>query len=280
MSGTYLVTGATSGIGAAVADELARRGQGLVLVGRDESSLQARREALVGLGAARVVSRVADLASVARTRALAEELRAVPIAGLLLGAGVIEVTRKMTDEGLELNYAVNHLHKFVLVEALGPRLAQSGGRVVLGAPVGSVTSKLDDVHGLSWSMFKGVSTSQFANDVLAEALPRRLPGLEVIAWNPGSTRGTRVSRTLPWWGRALFWLVNLRGRDLLEVGVQGADLLMIRQDQPLTWVLGQRSVSSPHADGLEAQAEHLWSINNAILDSRGESARREPPRRR
>lgn len=265
MPETYLVTGATSGIGAAAADALARRGHRLVLVGREERSLRSRQSALIGLGAPHVAYHIADLASVNDTRAVAEELSTLPIDGLLLCAGVIEIQRRMTEEGLELNYAVNHLHKFLLIEALGPGLARSGGRIVLGAPVGSVTSKLDDVRGESWSMFKGVSTSQFANDVLADALPRRLPGVEVIAWNPGSTRGTRVSRSLPWWGRALFSLVNLRGRDLLEVGAQGADLMTHRQDQPLTWVLGQHTVPSPHPDGLGTMEDHLWSINRAIL---------------
>ena len=263
----YVLTGATSGIGAAVADALARRHHALVLVGGSREVLDARGAALRQLGAPAVSLHEADLSSVAQTLALAGDLASEPVDGVYLGAGILRLERQVTAEDLELNYAVNHLHKFILADALGPHLAPRGGRIVVGAPVGAVRGRLDDVHGTgSWSLFQGISTSQYANDVLASGLPGRHPGLEVVGWNPGSTRGTRVTRGLPWWARTLFWLVNLRGRACAEVGEQGADLMTGPAGRPLTWVSKRDTVSLARADELSADVDVLWDLDAAIID--------------
>jgi len=266
----YLVTGATSGIGRATALVLARRGQHLVVTGRDPARLEACVRELSELGAASVTSYRADLGSRADVVGLVSFLRGLPpLDGLVLAAGILEPVRRLSVDGLELNFAVNHVSKFLLLEALGETLAQAGARVVLGAPVGAVKSTLADIHAeKGWSMFQGIATSQAANDLLAIELARRFgpSGLRLVAWNPGSTRGTEVARSMPWWARGVFWLVNLGGRSLAEVGEQGADLVSADPGRALSWINGKRLVDAPLVD--PELAARLWQMDEGLRPAR------------
>lgn len=264
---TYLVTGATSGIGLASALALARHGHHLIITGREEASLTVCAGQLEHAGASSVRTHAADLESTKQTLALAAFLSELPaLDGVVLAAGILEPSRRLTAEGVELNYAVNHLSKFVLLEKLAERLAKAGARVVVGAPVGAVRSSLGDINGeRSWSMFQGISSSQYANDVFCADLALQGPqGLRVVAWNPGSTRGTQVARNMPRWARALFWMINIGGRRLHEVGEQGAALVEDETLPGLTWIRGRKAMPGPLVT--EQERERLRAIDRALVN--------------
>ena len=116
---TVLVTGATDGLGRVVAGDLARRGLDVLVHGRDA----ARADAVAGeIGAAGV--HLADFASLAQVRALAEELP--PLDVLVNNAGLISERRRMTEDGLELTFQVNHLAPFLLTLQTLERSAPGG----------------------------------------------------------------------------------------------------------------------------------------------------------
>src|SRR5688500_4083355 len=128
MEKVTLVTGATSGIGRAVARELARAGGTVVLVGRDRAKLDAAAaEARAANGAAKVETLQADLSVQAEVRRLAQDfLRSHDRLHVLVNcAGVHELARKTTADGIETNFATNHLAYFLLTNLLRDVLMKS-----------------------------------------------------------------------------------------------------------------------------------------------------------
>ena len=124
---TAVVTGASSGIGLETALGLARRRFSLALVARDEARGEAARREALAAGAPQALLFLANLASLAQVRRLASDLctRLERIDVLVNNAGALHATRKLTVDGLEMNFAVNHLAPFLLTNLLLPRLLAS-----------------------------------------------------------------------------------------------------------------------------------------------------------
>jgi len=97
-----LLTGATRGIGAAAAVQLARQGAELALVGRDPARL-AETAAAARAAGARVTEHVADLERMAAVRRLAAEVldRHERIDVLANNAGAMFTERRVTEDGFE-----------------------------------------------------------------------------------------------------------------------------------------------------------------------------------
>jgi NAD(P)-dependent dehydrogenase (short-subunit alcohol dehydrogenase family) len=137
---TCVVTGATSGIGFALAGILADAGARVICVGRDESRCAEARAVIVANTGNREVSwQSADLSSVSQVRALAERIRAETdvVDVLVNNAGTFTLTRRESIEGNELQLAVNWLSGFVLTGLLMPLLRAAGGARVVTVSSGS-----------------------------------------------------------------------------------------------------------------------------------------------
>jgi NAD(P)-dependent dehydrogenase (short-subunit alcohol dehydrogenase family) len=206
-----VVTGASNGIGLHTATGLARLGASVALVARDrargEAALAATREASAG-GAASLF--LADLASLGQVRRLGAELAAaLPRLDVLVNnAGAIHVTRKVSEDGHELTFAVNHLAPFLLTALLLPRL-----RAAAPARVVTVSSEahrmapldLDDLQAeRGYGGMKVYGRSKLANVLFANELARRLDGDGVTSnsLHPGVV-ATGFGRNDPGWLRLL-----------------------------------------------------------------------------
>src|SRR5579863_10726880 len=139
-----VLTGATRGIGRAAASALAQQGVELVIVGRDRERVDdVVREAQAAGGGAPVHGHATDLTLMAEVRRLAEELRDSyqRIDVLANNAGALFASRKVTSEGLEQTFALNHLAPFLLTNLLLDRL--EGGRVITTASGAHRSGRLD-----------------------------------------------------------------------------------------------------------------------------------------
>jgi retinol dehydrogenase-12 len=187
-----LLTGATRGIGQAAAIELAREGVELALVGRDPERVKAvAREAQAVGGSAPIHEHVADLTLMSGVRALAEEASAryEHIDVLANNAGALFASRKVTSEGFERTFALNHLAPFLLTNLLRERL--SGGRVVTTASDAheSGVLDLDDLQAeKSYSAMKVYGTSKLCNILFTRELAKRMPELHANCFHPGVVR--------------------------------------------------------------------------------------------
>jgi NAD(P)-dependent dehydrogenase (short-subunit alcohol dehydrogenase family) len=187
-----VLTGATRGIGRAAAIELARRGAEVALVGREADRVEAvAREAAAAGGGASVHQHVADLSLMSSVRELAEELqgRYERIDVLANNAGALFASRRVTSEGFERTFALNHLSPFLLTNLLRVRLA--GGRVVTTASDAHESGRLalDDLQSeRSYAAMRVYGTTKLCNILFTRELARRAPELHANCFHPGVVR--------------------------------------------------------------------------------------------
>jgi NAD(P)-dependent dehydrogenase (short-subunit alcohol dehydrogenase family) len=144
---TVVATGATSGIGEAAVLALARMRARIVLVARDQRRAEATLNALEAraprLGHS---AHLADLSSMAETRRVGLAIAASESwNGVLINnAGAMFSVRRLTPEGLERTFALNHMAYFMLTVALGDRLAASTpARIVSTTSAAHLGASLD-----------------------------------------------------------------------------------------------------------------------------------------
>jgi NAD(P)-dependent dehydrogenase (short-subunit alcohol dehydrogenase family) len=178
---TALVTGATAGIGRAVALELAGQGAELVVHGRDAGRGAALVAELRARGTtARFVA--ADLTDADQTVQLAADAGDVDI--LVNSAGIYEFTTTPgTDvEAFDRQFAVNTRAPFLLVGAIAPRMAARGGGVIVNVSSTAATSPapVGAAYGASKAALE-LLTRSWATE-FAHA------GVRINAVSPGPTR--------------------------------------------------------------------------------------------
>ncbi len=149
-----LITGATDGLGKAVALQLARAGATLLLHGRDEARGQQTLEEIhAQTGNTRLQWYRADFSQLSQVRALAERLaREQERLDVLVNNAGIGTTlpgggaRQESEDGFELRFAVNYLAPFLLTRLLLPTLRQSASaRIVNVSSAGQAPINFRDV---------------------------------------------------------------------------------------------------------------------------------------
>lgn len=176
---TAIVTGANSGIGAAVATALAIRGARVVLAVRNTDKGEQVAAAIAGTAEVRQL----DLADLDSVRRFADEWND-PIKLLINNAGMSTKSLQRTADGFELQFGTNHLGPFALTNLLLPHVT---GRVVTVSSQAERTARLD-FDDLNWERtpYKGsraYANSKLANLLFSAELQRRLDaaGSAVIA---------------------------------------------------------------------------------------------------
>src|SRR3954451_18328058 len=183
-----VITGASSGIGRAVAMGLARLGASIVLVCRNRERAVATQTAIrEATGNKTIDFLLANLSVQAEIRGLAQELlaRYPQIHVLINNAGVINWNRSTTADGIETVFAVNHLAYFLLTNLLLDRLAASTpARIVNVASDAHTWSPphLDDLQSeRQYKPFRVYGQSKLCNILFTRELARRLTGTNVTA---------------------------------------------------------------------------------------------------
>jgi NAD(P)-dependent dehydrogenase (short-subunit alcohol dehydrogenase family) len=272
---TVVVTGASSGIGAAAAVELARLGATVVAVGRDEQRLATVSERIraANPGGAATTLR-ADFASLAEVRTLADELceRHAAIHVLVNNAGLVAGSRSLTVDGYETTIAVNHLAPFLLTNLLVDRLRESAPARIVTTSSDAHRSghlELDDLNGeRRWSPWSAYSKSKLANVLFTRALARRLEGADLTAncLHPGVIRtrlgrATRLPVRIGWRVVGLFFKAPQTG---------AATIVHLASSDEVAGVSGGYFVDSSEArPSIEAQdddlAERLWVLSEQLV---------------
>ena len=216
-----VVTGATSGIGLAVASACLSEGARVTIVGRNREGCE-NAAALLGGGAAAdpeaLRMEVCDLSRPAEVERLAQRLSgAGPVDALVSNAGVQPWTRELTPEGIELTFATNVLAHFVLVEGLSEALANSRLRCVVAT--GSMVHRwgkidwnaLDNPEPFDSQKVYARSKTELLLLQTAFALRLASMGIGVHTLEPGMTR-TNFARHFQGFDRfmARVWQIFMR----------------------------------------------------------------------
>ncbi len=185
---TVLVTGATNGIGKIAALELARQGANVALVARNQAKGQATLEEIKSAtGNANLELFLADLSSMAEIRKLADEFKAkhASLDVLVNNAGAFYTERKLSPDGLEMTFALNHVAYFLLTNLLLDALkAAPKARIVSVSSAAHTSGKInfDNLQGeKKWSGWQAYSDSKLENVLFTFELARRLGGSSVTA---------------------------------------------------------------------------------------------------
>jgi NAD(P)-dependent dehydrogenase (short-subunit alcohol dehydrogenase family) len=210
-----LVTGATSGIGRAIARGLAADGITVGFVGRDPARLAAVEGELGRVASGRAPLRfAADLASLDAVRRLARDVAlALPgLDGVVHAAGAYTRRRTLTSDGLETMFAVNVAAPFLLTALLLPTLAAGTGRVVVLSAPSTVRLDFDDLQAeRGFRSLTAFGATKAAGLVFTFELARRAEraGVTANAVHPGLVR-TRLMREAP---APLRWATWIGGRS-------------------------------------------------------------------
>ncbi len=182
---TCMITGATSGIGRASALELGRLGAKLVLVCRNRERGEELVREIQRAGNSDVELMLANLESQAEIRKVAAEFLATgkPLQVLMNNAGVFNMKRARTSDGLEEVFAVNHLAYFMLTLLLLDRIKESAPARIINISSDlhqRATIKFDDLGGdRSYGGMSSYAQSKLANVLFTYELARRLAGTAV-----------------------------------------------------------------------------------------------------
>jgi NAD(P)-dependent dehydrogenase (short-subunit alcohol dehydrogenase family) len=207
MSRVVLVTGSTDGIGRATARALAAGGMKVILHGRGKSKVDAALAQLADeLPGAQLEGVSFDLGSLKAVRNGASQIleRVPELHCLINNAGIFATERVVTDDGIELTFAVNHVGPFLLTELLLPRLLETArasgipSRVINMASIAHTRGRIhatDLSLANGWTGYAAYAQSKLANVMHAISLSERHPPAELLAYSlhPGVI-GTKLLR--------------------------------------------------------------------------------------
>jgi retinol dehydrogenase-12 len=236
-----LVTGATGGLGKAVASGLAREGAAVVVVGR---SLARAEAAMAGIGAlvpdARLEPLACDLSAQSSVRRAASDFlaRHDRLDVLVNAAGVFRKERHVTPDGLELTFATNVVAYFLLTNLMldalksagtqekantgtagksgpagSPSAAGSPARIVnMASRYGNTTLNFDDLQTAKgkYSYLRSTPPTMLARVLLTQEFAERLRGTGVVAnaVHPGLVKNTGLLQDV---GGPFRWVTNTFG---------------------------------------------------------------------
>ena len=267
-----VITGATRGIGRAGAIRLASMGAHLILVGRSSLRLRDIAEICRKSGAEKVKTLVTDLTLRKEVASLAKKLRKAEsrVDVLWNNAGGYFTERKLTREGMERTWGMNHLAYFDLTQALFPLLRKSNDpRVICTASEAHRWGRIrwDNLHGeKGWNGWKAYCLTKLANLLYVAEQGRRLgkSKIRICAVHPGLVNSALGDENAGLSGWAFLWLKRLFGKTN-EQGADTAVWVASRKEKPKQggyYAYRKEVLPSPAARN-QSDAKKLWKISEA-----------------
>lgn len=187
-----LVTGASRGLGLALAHGLADRGWHLIIDGRDDGTLDSARSALAGR--TRVTAVRGDVADAAHRAELAAAVERAGRLDLLvnnastLGPSPLPALATVTEATLTGVHRINTVAPLLLFQAVLPWLEATGGAMI------AITSDAASGPWPGWGVY---GSSKAALEQVVRVLGAEHPALAVWAVDPGDLRTAMHQAAFP-----------------------------------------------------------------------------------
>lgn len=252
MTKKILITGATDGIGLETSKRLYSEGHTLLLHGRNAEKLAATEKTLAdSKGAGLIYTYNADLSRLSEVGSLAETIAREhdQLDVIINNAGVMRVPETITQDGLDVRFAVNTIAPYLLTKSLLP-LMRPASRVVNLSSAAQAPVELDALGGnkLLLENMQAYAQSKLAltmwNNALAALYGNEGPVF--VSVNPGSLLASKmVKEGFGIAGKSLSIGAGVLVRAALSEEFSGASGLYFDNDK------GQ--FGPPHADALNDQ---------------------------
>lgn len=266
---TCILTGANTGIGKATALGLAKMGATVVMVCRSlERGEAAMAEIKRGSGNDSVSLLLADLSSRAAIHRLAADFKAkYPNLHVLINnAAIIPKKRTVAEDGLETQFAVNHVAYFLLTNLLLDQLkASAPSRIInVSSQVHNGASiDFDDLQSeRSYSPTRVYGWTKLANVLFTYELAHRLEGTRVTVncLHPGTVATNMLADYMPGGLRFLAKMIGVSSEE-------GARTSLFLATSPEVegvsgkYFVNQGAVHSSKASYDKTAARRLWQVS-------------------
>jgi WW domain-containing oxidoreductase len=273
---TIVVTGCNSGIGFETFRALTAHGAHVIALAR---TLAAARDACQRAGGSStpVACDLADLDSViAAIHAVLGLGRSLDT--IVASAGIMGAKELQVRDGVELQFLVNHVGHFALINGLIDRVPNQTGRIVIVSSSASIQQApkqgilFDNLDGHRfYKRFSFYGQSKLACALFAKELSRRLAarGIAVNSLHPGAVGGTGLNRSLGFPFTAILRIAS----HFMKSVPQGAATQTLLAASPLVegisgeyWVDCQIGNGSPFLND-RLTAEQLWTVSEKIVSA-------------
>ena len=275
-----VITGCSGGIGFETMSALAANGARVIGLARSLAIAKAACDK-VGPLATPVACDLSDLDSVAVAAATIRALQ-VPLDAIITNAAVANPPTLQTRYGVELQFLVNHISHFSLVNQLLNVVRNGSGRIVIVSSSASINHApaegimFDNLDGHQfYEPFAFYGQSKLAAALYAKELSHRLRGrgIAVNSLHPGATNGTGLNRSLRLSLRMVLSIAQL----FMKSPSQGAAIQALLAASPRVagitgeyWADCQIATGSPLLNDSDL-AKRLWEVSAQIVAAQNPS---------
>ncbi|WP_224996202.1 SDR family NAD(P)-dependent oxidoreductase [Cesiribacter sp. SM1] len=262
-----VITGGSSGIGAAAARVLTGMGAQLVISGRSGETKRLAAELNCDYY-------LVDYTSFTAVRQFAQSLldKYPRIDVLVNNVGGIISNRRMTEDGHEMTLQVNHLSGFLLTRLLRERLEASEGIVINTSSAANTMGQLnfdDPESEQRYSAMRAYGTAKLMNILHAMEISRRFKGVRAASFHPGvvTTGFAREGSSIVKW----FYESPLKNLFMISPE-KGADTLvwLITSEAGKDWKEGEyyykRKPGKKNKQVNTGNAQKLWEASEQLIE--------------
>jgi len=269
-----IITGANSGIGKATAFGLAKMNAVVIMLCRNkETGEDAQKEIISESGNKNVDLLICDLSSQKQIRSFVDEFKQKyqNLHVLINNAGVMAAKRKLSVDGFEMNFAVNHLAPFLLTNLLLDVLRKSSPSRIVNVSSGSHKMAKIDFDDLQSEkkkhrLFRVYGKSKLAFMLFSYELSRMLDGtgVTVNTLHPG-VANTNLGREMSKIGQGFGKLFFKSPEKGAETSIYLASSPEVEGITGKYYIKNQQKDSSKESYNIE-DAKRIWEISSRLTN--------------